>query len=588
MTDGSYTLAVTAAGFRDKTMEISVPGGAAAGTIVLSADPAHLRQLYEQYKGLEQGGYTAESWQALQDALAEAKAVLDQGAEASDESILAACGNLIQAANGLRTISVNKDTLRILFNAYNAQTNTGYTDKSWNALQNALNEAARILSDPGAVQQAVDDAVDALQRAYDGLVPGSESTAADKSALRSLYEACAAIRNTGYTDGSWNALQTALARAEAVLNDSDASQTEVDAAYASLRSAHEGLTASPVIIPPAAPAAPGKPSDTKPAEETPPSGEVEAPVVSVPGTTQETTINPDGSITITITDTSNHTVAVITENTDGTVTVIVAISPEAAAKQPVRLPVPEMAEGAQLTVTLPEDAGKTVILIPTASSDTSLVAIVDGKVVRDSMNGRDGLRLTLTGDAQIRIVDNSKSVQDVAAGSWYYSAVRFVSSHELFQGTASGQFSPQAAMDRGMLVTVLWRLAGEPDAGSGSVFSDIAPDAWYSDAVAWASSEGIVNGISQSLFKPADHVTREQVAAFLYRFAQWKGITSGQGSGSLQDFRDGSQVSSWARDAMAWAVACGIISGKDAATLDPQGQATRAEVAAMLERFMSL
>ena len=231
-----------------------------------------------------------------------------------------------------------------------------------------------------------------------------------------------------------------------------------------------------------------------------------------------------------------------------------------------------------LTVTLPvEDAAPgTVAMLVKPDGTTEVIkksALLDG-----------GLVVPLEGSATVKLVDNSKTFSDVAPDDWYGGAVAFASAHELFSGTGDGSFSPGQPMDRGMLVTVLHRLEDTPQGGS-ALFGDVAADAYYADAVAWAAESGIVTG-NGSGFDPQGAVSREQLAVMLYRYASRGG--SGAGAlGSLVGFRDADAVSPWAADAMAWAVGAGLIQGDASAGLNPGGSATRAEVAAILQRFIT-
>ena len=155
-------------------------------------------------------------------------------------------------------------------------------------------------------------------------------------------------------------------------------------------------------------------------------------------------------------------------------------------------------------------------------------------------------------------------------------------------GTSETTFAPNATLNRAMLAAILYRLAGEPAVtGESSPFTDVAADAWYSTAVNWASENGIVSGMGDGTFAPMNAITRQQLAAMLYRYAQYSKLDT-SARGNLDQFTDGSQVSSWASDAMAWAVGDGLISGKTANVIDPAGTATRAEVAAILMRFAKL
>ena len=150
-------------------------------------------------------------------------------------------------------------------------------------------------------------------------------------------------------------------------------------------------------------------------------------------------------------------------------------------------------------------------------------------------------------------------------------------------GTAEGMFSPDSDTTRGMLVTMLWRLEKEPAAKKTASFTDVASGSWYDEAVAWAQEKGIAEGMGDGTFAPNRKVTREQLAAFLYRYAQYKGYDL-TGKAELAGFVD--QPSSWAVDDVKWCVGNGIINGVGSNRLDPLGNATRAQMAAMFHRFM--
>lgn len=187
--------------------------------------------------------------------------------------------------------------------------------------------------------------------------------------------------------------------------------------------------------------------------------------------------------------------------------------------------------------------------------------------------------------------DNNKTVTaanvnnkfaDVQNNAWYSEAIAYVYNKGMMNGTDAGKFEPNATTTRAMLVTMLFRLEGEPKAGAAD-FSDVASGQWFSEAIAWAAANGVVNGYKDGTFAPNDMITREQLAAVLYRFAQFKGYDVSV-KGSLSNFSDSGSVSDWAQEAMQWAVGAGIINGDNGA-LKPAGNATRAEVAMMLMRF---
>ena len=174
---------------------------------------------------------------------------------------------------------------------------------------------------------------------------------------------------------------------------------------------------------------------------------------------------------------------------------------------------------------------------------------------------------------------------DVREGDWFYDAVAYAYTNGIFSGTSTATFSPNNTMTRSMLVTVLWRMEGEPAVNSANPFADVAAGTWYTDAVIWANSTGIVNGTGTAVFAPNDSVTREQLTAILYRYAKTKGRDI-SGTSALSAFLDGNQVSDWAARAVEWACAEGLLTGKDDGRLDPQGQASRAEVATILMRLL--
>lgn len=173
--------------------------------------------------------------------------------------------------------------------------------------------------------------------------------------------------------------------------------------------------------------------------------------------------------------------------------------------------------------------------------------------------------------------------QDVSADSWYYSSVEFVCANGLFVGVSDHSFQPEESMTRAMLVTVLHRLAGKPP-GTGTSFADVPKNSWYTNAVLWAKGEGIVTGHGSG-FHPVDSITREQLVTMLFRYATTAGISIDGRKKDLSGFVDRCSISPWADEAMEWAVATGLINGKPGNCLDPQSIATRAEVAAILQRF---
>ncbi len=224
-----------------------------------------------------------------------------------------------------------------------------------------------------------------------------------------------------------------------------------------------------------------------------------------------------------------------------------------------------------------------------------------GKVTKEATTFAEGEKLytcTVCGATRTEILAKlapcdggqkcpGRKFSDVNTAKWYHEAVDYTVVKGLFDGTSPSTFEPNTAMTRAMLVTVLYRMEEEPKSEAKNPFSDVKAGKWYTDAVVWAAENGIVNGIGDGKFDPSGMITREQMATMLYRYAAFKGVDV-SGRGDLGAFPDASKVSAYAQDAMSWAVANGIIGGtreggKD--YLDPKGDATRAQTAAILMRY---
>ena len=172
---------------------------------------------------------------------------------------------------------------------------------------------------------------------------------------------------------------------------------------------------------------------------------------------------------------------------------------------------------------------------------------------------------------------------DVTEGDWFYDAVRYAYETGLMDGVGDSLFAPNSETTRAQLVTILYRLEGEPEVSGTSGFTDVEAGTWYTDAVAWAAANGIVNGTTDTTFAPGEDITREQLVTVLYRYAESKGYDV-SASADLSGYPDAGQVQDYAQPAMAWAVAEGIVEGVDG-TLNPAGNATRAQIATILMRF---
>lgn len=193
-------------------------------------------------------------------------------------------------------------------------------------------------------------------------------------------------------------------------------------------------------------------------------------------------------------------------------------------------------------------------------------------------------KLTVSTRIEVEFTNGVLPFTDVREADWFYDDVVYAYENGLFSGTSDTTFSPNASMTRAMLVTVLYRLEGQPTVSGRSGFSDVKLNSYYEDAVTWAADNGIVNGTGATTFSPNANVTREQMAAILYRYAQYKqyGTTA---SASLNGFSDAAKVSAYAKAPLSWAVAEKLVNGSEGRLL-PTGNATRAQVAAILHRFV--
>ena len=306
-----------------------------------------------------------------------------------------------------------------------------------------------------------------------------------------------------------------------------------------------------------------------------------------------TTKNPDGSTTTTTTDkatgavtetttTANGSVGTVKTGANGSTEISASISAAdvKAAEQknaPVIAPItvtPAASSAAApiIKLSVPANAGEVAVAIPVVNAKQGTVAVrvnPDGteEIIKTAVVTENGLVLGVKGSMQIKVINNSKNFADTV-GHWAASDVDFVSARELFNGTAPALFSPEASMTRGMVVTVIARLAGENTDGGAN---------WYDKGCAWAVANGVSDGTD-----PNGSITREQLAAMLYRYCG-----SPAASGSLSAYADAASVSAFASDAMQWCVNNGIINGMDG-LLNPQGQATRAQVSAMFARYIRL
>lgn len=242
-------------------------------------------------------------------------------------------------------------------------------------------------------------------------------------------------------------------------------------------------------------------------------------------------------------------------------------------------------KGAAITITLSPDKGyKLDKLTVTDGSGKTVSTVKKSDTVYTFTMPASAVKV---GVSYVKATETPSKTKfnDVSANDWFASAVDYVTGKGMMNGTADNTFSPKANTTRGMVVTVLYRLENQPSTSAAS-FTDVASGAYYANAVAWANANGIVSGYGSGKFGPNDKVTREQLAAILYRYAQYKkyDVSVGEDTNILS-YNDAQSISSYAIPAIQWACGAGVVTGKSGSKLDPKGNATRAEVAAMLMRF---
>lgn len=242
-------------------------------------------------------------------------------------------------------------------------------------------------------------------------------------------------------------------------------------------------------------------------------------------------------------------------------------------------------KGATITITLSPDKGyKLDKLTVTDGSGKTVSTVKKSDTVYTFTMPASAVKV---GVSYVKATETPSKTKfnDVSANDWFASAVDYVTGKGMMNGTADNTFSPKANTTRGMIVTVLYRLENQPSTSAAS-FTDVASGAYYANAVAWANANGIVSGYGSGKFGPNDKVTREQLATILYRYAQYKkyDVSVGEDTNILS-YDDAQSISSYAIPAIQWACGAGVVTGKSGSKLDPKGNATRAEVAAMLMRF---
>ena len=244
------------------------------------------------------------------------------------------------------------------------------------------------------------------------------------------------------------------------------------------------------------------------------------------------------------------------------------------------------AKGATVTITATPSAGYVVDAVKVVDKDGKDVAVTekDGKYVFTM----PASAVTVTGSFKAETpAPAALPFTDVKSGNWFYDAVKYAYAQGLMTGTSATTFAPNGTMNRAMIVTVLYRLEKSPAVTGASKFTDVPAGQWYSDAVAWAAANKIVNGYDETTFGPMNAVTREQMAAILFRYEQVKGLENVTLEENLNRFPDQNKISAYAIPALQWAVGQKIINGNADGTLDPTGTATRAQVAQIFTNLLN-
>ena len=312
------------------------------------------------------------------------------------------------------------------------------------------------------------------------------------------------------------------------------------------------------------------------------------------GTKTTTIIQPDGSsglVMLTSYGTVSSASMTFSTSAFGTALRTGSALTLPASVQPSR----SAGSAAPVRIVLPQSTASVNVKIPVSQMTAGTVAVMENyfgpdTVIRSSVSESNGVLFKLMGSAVVKIVDNSRSFQDVSDGAWYANAVKWAASREVMNGVSAQRFDPQGTVNRAMMAQMLFNFDGAENTGIVSQFSDVSSKDWYAASVSWAVKSGIARSYGNR-FGAEDALTREDMALMLYNYAKAKGYNT-YANGNLSAFSDNGGISDWASAAMQWAVGTGLITGTQNGTrmvvLDPQGTVTRAQLATIMQRFNNL
>lgn len=541
---------------------------AAMNALEVRADISALEVLIAEADKKAENEYVSDTWAAFAETLANAKAVA-ANTDATQTEVDEAAAALSSAMEALIARG-DKTELRKLIDEADVLFESNYTPDSWSesGMETALEEAIAVYTDPDATQEEVDDAVAALRSALDKLMKRS-----DFSALLAMIRKAEALDSELYTTGTWSALEKALADAREVAKNPEALQTEIDAATAALEAAIADLALR---------------GDTTELEQLIEEAEALNEEDYTPGSWDALVEALEEAKKIL--EDSNAT----QEDVDAAAKALL----DAMAGLYGYADKTDLQAAYDISTALVESAYTAVTWKDMAS------AIANAKTVLDDPNATQAevdaaLEALRTAAAALvrashgSVCDGGKSCPsarftDVSTGSWYHADVDYMVENGYILGVSETEFGTYQQLSRAQLVTMLYRIAGSPSVdGLTHPFTDVVDSNWYGSAVIWAYNTGIIKGVSETSFDPYGIATRAQVALILYRMEGSPDVTEDL----LDQFSDGATVSAYARDAMNWAVANGIIKGFQTdgkPQLQPSSYTTRAEAAAILHRLLTL